>query len=66
MTLLEGLKINNHEAAPYVILVVILFTLLLKSEEPHHPEARNALRFQHGRSRSRFLRQKQSRKALQL
>ena len=29
MTLLEGLKINNHEAAPYVILGVILFTLLL-------------------------------------
>ena len=29
MTLLEGLKIHNHEAAPYVILGVILFTLLL-------------------------------------
>ena len=29
MPILEGLKINNHEAAPYVILGVILFTLLL-------------------------------------
>ena len=28
MPILEGLKINNHEAAPYVILGVILFTLL--------------------------------------
>lgn len=29
MPILEGLRINNHEAAPYVILGVILFTLLL-------------------------------------
>ena len=29
MPILEGLKNNNHEAAPYVILGVILFTLLL-------------------------------------
>lgn len=29
MPILEGLKINNHEAAPYVILGVILFTLML-------------------------------------
>ena len=29
MPILEGLKINNHQAAPYVILGVILFTLLL-------------------------------------
>lgn len=29
MPLLEGLKINNHQAAPYIILGVIAFTLLL-------------------------------------
>lgn len=29
MPLLEGLKINNHQAAPFIILGFILFTLLL-------------------------------------
>ena len=62
MTLLEGLKIHNHEAAPYVILGVhpptLLpphgLSLLPKSEEPHLYEARNSRRVQHGGPRSRF------------
>ena len=29
MLLLEGLRINNHEVAPYIFLGIILFTFLL-------------------------------------
>ena len=66
MTLLEGLKIHNHEAAPYVILggyplhpsyfycLPHGLSLLPKSEEPHLYEARNTRRVQHGGPRPRF------------